>query len=114
TASAALNRALEIQRVLARIGDGMPGVRVGLHTGEVMIREGERMEIISRHVNRAHRVMEAAAAGQILASDVVVDAARDFIDLPREHQGVRHYGEYYLKGVGATGLCEVAELRFRR
>jgi serine/threonine protein kinase len=71
------------------------------------------MEIISRHVNRAHRVMEAAAEGQILASEVVVDAARDFINLPREHQAIRHYGEFYLKGVGATGLCEVADLRCR-
>jgi serine/threonine protein kinase/class 3 adenylate cyclase len=113
TASAALNRALEIQRVLARMAGKMPGVRIGLHTGEVMVREGERMEIISRHVNRAHRVMEAAAAGQILASDVVVDAARDFIELPKEKQAIRHFGEFYLKGVGATGLCEVADLRFR-
>lgn len=115
TASAALNRALEIQRVLARMGKAraLLGVRIGLHTGEVMVREGERMEIISRHVNRAHRVMEAAAAGQILASDVVVDAARDFIDLPKEQQAIRHFGEFYLKGVGATGLCEVADLRFR-
>ena len=117
-ASVALNRALEIQRVLDSSGppgnaNGRPKVRVGLHMGEVLVREGERLEIISRHINRAHRVMEAAAPGQILASEVVVDAARDFIDLPREHQAIRHYGEYYLKGVGATGLCEVADLRFR-
>src|SRR5207237_4034676 len=95
-------------------GNERPKVRVGLHMGEVLVREGERLEIISRHINRAHRVMEAAAPGQILASDAVVDAARDFIDLPREHQAIRHYGEFYLKGVGATGLCEVADLRFRQ
>jgi serine/threonine protein kinase/class 3 adenylate cyclase len=118
-ASVALNRALEIQRVLSSVGpDGpgnpQPGVRIGLHMGEVLVREGERIEIISRHVNRAHRIMEAAAPGQILASDVVVDAARDFLDIPREHQAIRHYGEFYLRGVGATGLCEVADLRFRQ
>ena len=118
-ASVALNRALEIQRVLGSVGDDgqgnpRPRVRIGLHMGEVLVREGERLEIISRHVNRAHRIMEAAAPGQILASDVVVDAARDFLDVPREHQAIRHYGEFYLRGVGATGLCEVADLRFRQ
>jgi serine/threonine protein kinase/class 3 adenylate cyclase len=116
-ASVALNRALEIQRVLDGFAAGNGGaelkLRIGLHMGEVLIEEGERMEIISRHVNRAHRVMEAATPGQILASDVVVDAGRDFIEIPREHQAVRHYGEFYLKGVGVTGLCEVADLRFR-
>ncbi len=118
-ASVALNRALEIQRVLGTVGRDEPGnprlrVRIGLHMGEVLVREGERIEIISRHVNRAHRIMEAAVPGQILASDVVVDAARDFLDIPREHQAIRHYGEFYLRGVGATGLCEVADLRFRQ
>src|SRR5207249_2935389 len=117
-ASVALNRALEIQRLLDSCSQNGPGaasqkVRIGLHMGEVLVKEGERLEIISRHVNRAHRVMEAAAPGQILATDVVVEAARDFIDLPREHQALRHYGEFYLKGVGATGLCEVTDLRFR-
>jgi serine/threonine protein kinase len=117
-ASVALNRALEIQRLLdtcvepAGNGDHV-GVRIGLHMGEVLMKEGERVDIISRHVNRAHRVMEAAVPGQILASNVVVDSARDFLDLPREHQAIRDYGEFFLKGVGPTILCEVADLRFR-
>ena len=122
-ASVAMNRALEIQRILdtadpagtsSTVLPPAAQVRIGLHTGEVLVQEGERIEIISRHVNRAHRIMEAAGPGQILASEVVVDAARDFIDVPREHQAIRHYGEYYLKGVGATGLVEVADLRFRQ
>ena len=118
-ASAALNRALEIQRVLDSVGGLDPGeapprLRIGLHMGEVLIKEGERIEIISRHVNRARRVMEAAAPGQILASEAVVEAARDFIEIPREFQAVQYYGEYYLKGVGATDLCEVADVRFRK
>jgi class 3 adenylate cyclase/predicted Ser/Thr protein kinase len=119
TPSAALNRALEIQRVLASTADAAASgvrlrVRLGLHMGEVLVREGERLEIISRHVNRAHRVMEAAAPGQILASAAVVEAARDFIDVPREHLALQHYGEFYLKGVGPTELCEVADLRFQK
>jgi len=118
-ASVALNRALEIQRVLAPAatapcnGASLPQVRIGLHMGEVLVKEGERLEVISRHVNRAHRVMEAALPGQVLASEAVVDAARDFLDIPREHQAISHFGEYYLKGVGATSICEVADSRFR-
>ena len=73
-----------------------------MHTGEVLIKEGERIEIISRHVHRARRVMEAAAPGQILASEAVVEAARDFIEIPKSVQAIESYGEYYLKGVGAT------------
>jgi class 3 adenylate cyclase len=119
TASAALNRALEIQRVLDTTQEGggspaRPSVRIGLHTGEVLIREGERVEIINRHVHRARRVMETADGGQILASSAVVEAARDFIEIPPEHLAVQYYGEYYLKGVGAATLCEVADLRFRK
>jgi serine/threonine protein kinase/class 3 adenylate cyclase len=118
-ASVALNRALEIQRVLdpcAQNGKSprRPRLRIGLHTGEVLVQEGERIELVSRHINRAHRVMEAAAPGQILASDFVVDAARDFIDLPRERLAIQSFGEFYLKDVGATCLCEVADLAFRQ
>jgi predicted Ser/Thr protein kinase len=117
-ASAALNRALEIQRLLdASPGDDpdpRPRLRIGLHMGEVLVKEGDRIEVISRHVNRAHRLMEVAAPGQILASEVVVDAAKDFIDIPKEHLAIQYYGEFYLKGVGATGLCEVADLRFHK
>src|SRR5580765_7051573 len=89
TASAALSRALEIQRVLGSFDDdsslaARPQLRIGLHMGEVLVKEGERIEIISRHVNRAHRVMQAAGPGQVMASEAVVEAGKDFIGLPRE------------------------------
>lgn len=114
-ASVALNCALEIQRLItASAADHAIRLRIGLHMGEVLLRQGERVEIISRHVNRAHRVMEAAAPGQILASDAVVDAGRDFLDIPGAAQAIEFYGEYNLKGVGPTNLCEVADLRFRK
>lgn len=118
-ASAALNRSLEIQRVLDGVAThqgaaASPRLRIGLHMGEVLVREGDRIEIISRHVSRARRVMEVAREGQILASEAVVEAARDFIDIPKEVQGIQYFGEYYLKSVGATNLCEVADLRFRK
>src|SRR5688572_27605788 len=109
-ASVALNCALEIQRLItASAAEHAIRLRIGLHMGEVLLRQGERVEIISRHVNRAHRVMEAAAPGQILASDAVVDAGRDFLDIPGAAQAIEFYGEYYLKGVGPTNLCEVAD-----
>ena len=114
TASAALNRALEIQRVLGRSGEELSlkepprtKLRIGLHMGEVLVKEGERLEIISRHINRAHRVMESAVPGQILASEVVVEAGKDFINIPKEFLAIEYHGEFYLKGVGATQLCAV-------
>ena len=118
TASAALNRALEIQRVVS--GEYPPGdtparprIRMGLHMGEVLLREGERIEVISRQVHRARCVMEAAQPGQVLASAPVAEAAREFVNIPKEHLAIQHYGQYYLKGAGATDLCEVADVRFK-
>jgi serine/threonine protein kinase/class 3 adenylate cyclase len=121
-ASAALNRALEIQRIVegswageAEAAEtGRLRVRLGLHTGEVFVKEGERFEVIGRHVTRGRRVMEAAAPGQILASEEVTKAAADLVEIPKEFLAIEYFGEFYLKGVGATALCEVADLRFRR
>jgi serine/threonine protein kinase len=121
-ASAALNRALEIQRIVDGAWNGRDGtgdaeplrVRVGLHTGEVFVKEGERFEVIGRHVTRGRRLMELAAPGQVLASEEVTRAAADLMEIPRQHLAIAYYGEFYLKGVGATAVCEVADLRFRR
>ena len=82
--------------------------------GEVLVQEGERLEIISRHINRAHRIMEAAVPGQILASEAVVEAGKDFINLAKEFLAIQYHGEFYLKGAGATQLCEVVDVRFRK
>src|SRR5205823_2961779 len=120
TASAALNRSLEIQRVLGWVEDGArserarPKLRIGLHMGEVLVQEGERLEIMSRHINRAHRIMEAAVPGQILASEAVVEAGKDFINVAKEFLAIQYHGEFYLKGAGATQLCEVVDVRFRK
>ena len=128
--SDALNRALEIQRVLASRPDlrprqvsprrpGSPGtmprgpgligprphsaprVRIGLHLGEVLFQHGAQVEIISRHLLGAQRLMEAAGPGQIYASDAVVEAGRDWIEVPKEALAIPHYGEYYLNDAGA-------------
>lgn len=124
--SDALNRALEIQRVLeapaaeplppssspAKPVPGGPQVRIGLHLGEVLFRQGARVEVISQHLLRAQRMMEAAGPGQIYASEAVVEAGRDFIDVPAAALAVRNYGEYYLPDAGPSRICEVADLRF--
>ena len=118
TPSVAMTRALQIQAALHRERDGdsgqTPALRVGLHMGEVLLEEDDRLEIVSRHLNRAHRVMEAGGGGQILTSRAVAETGGDFVEgVPPESLAIRHYGEYYLKGVGPTDLCELADLRIR-
>jgi class 3 adenylate cyclase len=65
-------------------------VRAGLHTGEVELR-GDDVAGIS--VNLAHRVMELAAAKEVLVSRTVVDLVAG--------SGIEfgHRGEHELKGV---------------
>lgn len=113
--SAAMMASLEVQKKLkdeCRTHD-WPGVRIGLHVGEILLAQEDHVEIVSRHLNRAHRVMEMAGEGQILASKAVVDAGSDFIDtVPVEHLKISYFGEFYLKGVGAIELCEVTDDRF--
>ena len=71
-------------------------VRMGLHTGEAELRDGD---YFGQTMNRAARIMSAGHGGQILISDVVAQVAREhlpsdvsFIDL----------GEHYLKGIVQT------------
>jgi serine/threonine protein kinase/class 3 adenylate cyclase len=117
TPSVAVTRALEIQRALNALrqqggATPLPQVRIGLHVGEVLLEQGDRLDVVGRHVNRARRVMESADGGQVLVSRGVLDAGRDFIaDVPTESLAIRHYGEHYLRGVGAIEICEVADLR---
>jgi class 3 adenylate cyclase len=115
--STAMNRALDIQRQLAEWNAEdaerpVLQIRMGLHIGEIYLEEEGRLEIISRHINRAHRIMEAAGPNQILTSNVVVEMGRDYVDqIPAESLAIRRYGEFYLKGVGPTEICEIADLR---
>lgn len=117
--SVGMSRALEIQRSLHEWrknapGEFVPGLRMGLHMGEVMLVTGQRVDIVSRHVNRARRVMEAAEGGQILVSRSVFEAGRDFIGgVPKEKLECRIHGEYYLKGVGPTEICEITDRTIR-
>jgi predicted ATPase/class 3 adenylate cyclase len=66
-------------------------VRMGLHTGEARVAEGEYIGI---DVHRAARICSAGHGGQILLSDTV--SALVTKDLP-DGVGLRHLGEHRLK-----------------
>jgi len=117
--SQAISCALEVQETINALQReeaqlDIPKVRIGLHVGEVLLRDGDWLQIVSRHVNRAHRVMEAAEGGQTLASKAVVDAGRDFVNTASGQIEFVEYGEAYLKGVGPTELVDIVDRRFRQ
>jgi predicted ATPase/class 3 adenylate cyclase len=70
SAAAAVKAALEAQRALMAVpwpaGTGLLKVRMGLHTDEAVLRDGQ---YASRPLNRCTRLMGAAHGGQILVSD---------------------------------------------
>ena len=85
-ASSALGAALDVQDHV-----GLP-VRMGLHTGTAVERDGD---YFGRTVNRAGRIMSAGHGGQIVVSDVTAglirDDAADLVDL----------GEHRFNGIDA-------------
>ncbi|WP_435771879.1 adenylate/guanylate cyclase domain-containing protein [Nocardioides sp. SYSU DS0651] len=77
-AEAACRAALDIQRDLPRDlllrRHGPVQVRIGIHTGQVVAREGD---YFGRNVAMAARVADLAHGGEVLASDAVRDALDD-------------------------------------
>ncbi|MCC7188609.1 MAG: adenylate/guanylate cyclase domain-containing protein, partial [Anaerolineales bacterium] len=67
--------------------------RMGLHTGEAELREGD---YFGQTLNRAARIMSAGHGGQILISDVVAQVAREHLSAG---VSLLDLGEHYLKGV---------------
>ncbi len=67
-AAAALRAALDVQRCV-----GLP-VRMGLHTGTAVERDGD---YFGRTLNRGARIMSAGHGGQIVVSDVTAGLVRD-------------------------------------
>ena len=66
--------------------------RIGLHHGEVLYRDGD---YYGREVNQAARVVARAAAGEVLVTRPVVDAASSSVG---EHLAFDRVGEVRLKG----------------
>jgi len=69
-ASGALNAALDAQDALAEV---LP-VRMGLHTGEAELRDGD---YFGTAVNRCARLMAVAHGGQVVCSEVTAELVRD-------------------------------------
>ena len=69
-ASGALNAALDAQDALV----GLLPVRMGLHTGEAELRDGD---YFGTAVNRCARLMAVAHGGQVVCSEVTAELVRD-------------------------------------
>jgi adenylate cyclase len=67
-----------------------PRPRVGIHCGEAVYRDGD---YFGTHVNLAHRVVSRAQAGEVLATDRVVEAVEG-----RDRLRFEAIGEVTLKG----------------
>ncbi len=104
TASAAVSFALRIQQAHADARE-LPGVRTGLHMGEVGERpgpdgDGAPPRVAGLAVDLAARIAGLARPGQVLMSAAVGNSARQRIDPGLLRQPIRWqaYGSYLLKG----------------
>jgi len=96
--------------------------RMGIHLGEVVIREGETegktKDLYGIQLTTASRVMSLAEGGQILLTHAVFDSARQVLkgeEIPDigELSWVSH-GPYSLKGIDEpVDVCEVGEQKER-
>ncbi|KUJ76283.1 hypothetical protein AVO45_13330 [Ruegeria marisrubri] len=79
SAQQALKAAVEMQKaVVSRNQDPQLGLRIGIHTGEVVQNRGDFFGAV---VNKAARITTMASAGQILVSDVTCTMAGDARDM---------------------------------
>lgn len=103
--SAAVDRALEIQRKLARRNAQAPPqdvikVRIGLHMGQVAHGDEMAQDVFGSQVNRSHRIVSIARGGQILMSETTYENARHWlVGAGYETVAWHHHGEWRLKGV---------------
>lgn len=94
SATAAINAAAEMQRALCAERWDTPfplRVRIGVHTGEADVREGD---YYGTAVNRCARLRGAAHGGQTIISQVAADM---FFDSPLDGLTLRDLGEHRLK-----------------
>lgn len=77
-------------RLVHDVGDchGMPSVRVGMHTGPAVERDGD---FIGAAVNIAARISSTAAGGQVVLSDVTREAAGSMDDVVLRTLGIRTF-----------------------
>ena len=98
----AINTAIRAQRILQSLipldvlGSTTAAqlkVRMGLHTGEAELRDGD---YYGQTLNRAARIMSAGQGGQILISDVTAQVAREHLPAG---VSLLELGEHHLKGL---------------
>jgi WD40 repeat protein/class 3 adenylate cyclase len=112
TPSTAVLFALRLQQAHALDRD-LPGVRIGLHTGEVSEHanpDGNGIRIEGLAVDTAARLQALAAPAQILLTAVVFDNARQRLHADDIEAAIswRAHGAYELKGIeGSVDVCEV-------
>jgi adenylate cyclase len=99
TPSAALLFALRLQQAHGDERD-LPGVRTGIHMGEVSERPGSEGDVEGLAVDLAARISGLARPAQILMSAAVADSARPRIDRSAVGRPIRWqtHGTYRLKG----------------
>src|SRR3990172_4023102 len=94
----AINAAIATQRVLQtseflKNSEVSLRVRMGLHTGEAELRDGD---YYGQSLNRAARIMSAGHGGQILISDVTAQVVREHLSAD---VSLLDLGEHHLKGL---------------
>ena len=106
TARDALEAALDAQRALA----GEPPVqgivlkvRMGVHTGEARVRDGD---YYGSELNRAARLMAVGHGGQVLISEVTHRLGPDVVAVD--------LGTHHLKDVGEIGIWQLAHPTLER
>jgi adenylate cyclase len=102
--AAAIEFGLELTRRVDSDG-GLPPVRVGIHSGPAVLRDGDWY---GRAVNVASRLCSVAAGGEVLVSEATLDCAPRLIAV---EVGDRRL--HWLKNVTEPVAARAAELRSR-
>ena len=111
--STAVERALEVQQYAYDRNRQRPGeppilVRIGLHLGQVVVKDELATDALGSNVSIAWRVQSLAEGGHIYMTEAVFRDARRFL---RRLPGLRweSYGRYRLAGFEEPeAICEVA------
>jgi predicted ATPase/class 3 adenylate cyclase len=94
TALDGINAAVVMQRGLLQASEALHlGVRMGLHTAEAELRDGD---YFGTSINRAARIMSVGHAGQVLLSETTAQVVTEH--LPTDY-ALLELGAHYLKGL---------------
>jgi class 3 adenylate cyclase len=103
--STAVERALLIQEEIRKFNRELAeveplAVRIGLHMGQITVKDDINPDIFGRHVNRASRVEGLADGGQVFVTYNVLDSAKGWlVGKQQEKIAWTSHGQYRLKGI---------------